>query len=663
MSAMDMLTKSMNHAPPAHLEGQREPAPAATRSGCPRWSSTRSGRKSGQRRTVILTDADPRRLPRRGHRLQGRRRPGHPDWYTNLRGQPRRRDHAWTASPRPMRARTATPEEKAEMWPTVVEGVQGLRRLPARTDRDIPVVDLRAPHSYAGSRPWRHPPAPPPSTTSEATWRSIDELCAELTEEERHRPTGCPGWTVKDNISHLIDYEAGALGRPRPDHTPPALPHVKNPLGEANEVGVDARRSRSGQQVVAELREVAAERLAQLRALTDEDFAQEDRHAGRARHPRRHADPPGHGHLVARAGHPAGSPPAGARVRFLVHEATAYFTRFLPLLVGKRAKAPDGASVVFAVGEGPPVLIAVEGGRAAVVDELAGEPTVELADAGPDAGCPRGRSHRCARRRRRPRRPGPRRGGDRRPGLPALTVAPTDVPTEVLAELRAGVPWAAGDLRGAGVGWAPAGGSARRHSPTCSTVNPEAPDGLRSRRRHRANKPICDAERFGPPDDESRPSSPAGHTVFQNRVGAPMSWAWCSLTAPTGTRSPSFSPRATGCSRRRSSRPSWTDPGPAPHGHRGSGFLRAVNVGKRTVAMARLVEVMDGLGYPRSGPTSTAATSCSTAAAEPVGAAHRCGPGGRVRLRGDHLRADRWPSCARSWPPQPSTSVTATPTS
>ena len=167
------------------------------------------------------------------------------------------------------------------MWPHGHQGVQGLRRLPAQTDRDIPVV-ICEPRTHRGITTVATPTGPASIDHPEATWRSIDELCAELTEEEWHRPTGCPGWTVKDNISHLIDYEAGALGRPRPDHTPPALPHVKNPLGEANEVGVDARRSRSGQQVVAELREVAAERLAQLRALTDEDFAQEDRHAGRA---------------------------------------------------------------------------------------------------------------------------------------------------------------------------------------------------------------------------------------------------------------------------------------------------------------------------------------------------------------------------------------------
>ena len=57
-------------------------------------------------------------------------------------------------------------------------------------------------------------------------------------------PTGCPGWTVKDHLSHLVDYEARALGRPAPEHEPGQLPHVKNEMGQANEIGVDVRRTR-----------------------------------------------------------------------------------------------------------------------------------------------------------------------------------------------------------------------------------------------------------------------------------------------------------------------------------------------------------------------------------------------------------------------------------
>src|SRR5690349_15468955 len=95
----------------------------------------------------------------------------------------------------------------------------------------------------------------------EMTWRSIEDLCSTLSEDDWLRPTGCPGWTVKDNLSHLVSYEASALGRPSPEHTPADLSHTKNALGESNEIGVDFRRSQPGATVFAEFREVTAARL------------------------------------------------------------------------------------------------------------------------------------------------------------------------------------------------------------------------------------------------------------------------------------------------------------------------------------------------------------------------------------------------------------------
>ncbi len=46
-----------------------------------------------------------------------------------------------------------------------------------------------------------------------------------------------------------------------------------------------------------------------------------------------------------------------------VEEAVAYFSRFLPYLVGNRATAPDGAKV-FRIGARPSVAVEVAGGRA-----------------------------------------------------------------------------------------------------------------------------------------------------------------------------------------------------------------------------------------------------------------------------------------------------------
>lgn len=212
----------------------------------------------------------------------------------------------------------------------------------------------------------------------ELLWRSIDELCSTLSPEDWATPTGCPGWSVQDNISHLIDYEAGALGRPRPEHRPADLSHTRNAMGESNEVGVDLRRSWPAQRMLEEFRDVTAARLAQLRGLTGDDLAREI------------ATPAGPGTVadmlslrvmdtwsheqdirraLDRPGHVDG--PAAA-------EAVAYFARFLPIVVGKRAAAPDGSSVVIEVGDLHRSAIEVTGGRARVVEQEPEAATVTL---------------------------------------------------------------------------------------------------------------------------------------------------------------------------------------------------------------------------------------------------------------------------------------------
>ena len=206
-------------------------------------------------------------------------------------------------------------------------------------------------------------------------WASIDRLCSALPAGQWDLPTGCPGWTVKDQLSHLVDYEARALGRPAPRHEPGPLPHVRNEMGRANEVGVDARRAMSGTAVLDEFRQVTAERLAQLRRMTPDDLAAQT------------VTPVGPGTVadllvmdswsheqdIRRAvgcpGHTEG--PA-------VEEAVAYFSRFLPYLAGKRVAAPDGAKVVFRIGAWPPVAVEVAGGRGRLAAGP-GDATVDLA--------------------------------------------------------------------------------------------------------------------------------------------------------------------------------------------------------------------------------------------------------------------------------------------
>jgi uncharacterized protein (TIGR03083 family) len=212
----------------------------------------------------------------------------------------------------------------------------------------------------------------------ETTWRSIDEFCSTLSEADWARPTGCPGWTVKDNVSHLIDYEARALGRPGPEHTPGDLSHTKNAIGESNEVGVDYRRKKSGAEVLDEFREVTAARLVQLQALTAGDLKREmvtpagpGTLADMLR--LRVMDTWSHEQDMRRAlGRPGNTEGAAAQ------EAVEYLANFLPLIVGKRAKAPDGATVVIEVGDVHRSAIEVVDGRATVIEREPESPTVAL---------------------------------------------------------------------------------------------------------------------------------------------------------------------------------------------------------------------------------------------------------------------------------------------
>ncbi|HET9092385.1 MAG TPA: maleylpyruvate isomerase family mycothiol-dependent enzyme [Acidimicrobiales bacterium] len=98
-------------------------------------------------------------------------------------------------------------------------------------------------------------------------WSSLGELLGELSDDEWHLPTGCPGWDVADQVAHVIAIERWSLGDPPPDHVLPSdLPHVKGDLAQAMELPVDFRRGRPPARLREELLEVTGRRLADLRA-------------------------------------------------------------------------------------------------------------------------------------------------------------------------------------------------------------------------------------------------------------------------------------------------------------------------------------------------------------------------------------------------------------
>ncbi len=63
----------------------------------------------------------------------------HPTWYLNLRDNPEV-EITMGGSRRKMTARTASAEEKAEMWPAIVAAYKGYAGYAEKTERDIPVV-------------------------------------------------------------------------------------------------------------------------------------------------------------------------------------------------------------------------------------------------------------------------------------------------------------------------------------------------------------------------------------------------------------------------------------------------------------------------------------------------------------------------------------------
>ncbi len=96
-------------------------------------------------------------------------------------------------------------------------------------------------------------------------WASVVDACQDLDEAQWALPTDCPGWSVQDQLSHLVGIEHTLLGDPAPKPVSQVPPYVKNPIGEMNEAWVEPHRELSGPEVLAEFVDVTDRRLAALR--------------------------------------------------------------------------------------------------------------------------------------------------------------------------------------------------------------------------------------------------------------------------------------------------------------------------------------------------------------------------------------------------------------
>ncbi|OBK41972.1 nitroreductase [Mycobacterium sp. 1245111.1] len=96
------------------------------------------GRKSGLPRSCFLTAPihDEHRVVLVASKGGDDR---NPDWYQNLRAHPDA-EIVIDGERHKVRARTADPTEKAELWPQIVAAYKGYAGYQRRTTRDIPVV-------------------------------------------------------------------------------------------------------------------------------------------------------------------------------------------------------------------------------------------------------------------------------------------------------------------------------------------------------------------------------------------------------------------------------------------------------------------------------------------------------------------------------------------
>ncbi|HET8987921.1 MAG TPA: maleylpyruvate isomerase family mycothiol-dependent enzyme [Humibacillus sp.] len=114
-----------------------------------------------------------------------------------------------------------------------------------------------------------HPAAPEDRTglidALDQTVQSVIDLGFGCRDDDFDRPTHCPGWSVKDQISHVVGVEKAFAGIRSDPVDVPDYPHLSHDASRDIEREVEARRGRTGREVVAELADFHPERIESLR--------------------------------------------------------------------------------------------------------------------------------------------------------------------------------------------------------------------------------------------------------------------------------------------------------------------------------------------------------------------------------------------------------------
>jgi uncharacterized protein (TIGR03083 family) len=214
----------------------------------------------------------------------------------------------------------------------------------------------------------------------EQAFSSLEEVCALLDDEQWDRPTDLPGWSVKDNLSHVAHFESTAMGMEQPPSRDiDGIAHVADDFQRLNELGVHARRVLPGAQILDEFRTASTQRLKTLTGLDEAGWAATDRSPlgelpTRSFVAIRVLDVFFHEQDIRRAvGRPGHLDGEVARFMF-----ARFATVSLPRVVAKQAAAPDGSVVVFDIAApGETIAIRSEAGKGTLVPAPA-DPTVRL---------------------------------------------------------------------------------------------------------------------------------------------------------------------------------------------------------------------------------------------------------------------------------------------
>ncbi len=95
--------------------------------------------------------------------------------------------------------------------------------------------------------------------------QAVIDLGRGCREADFEKPTDCPGWTVKDQISHVVGAELGMTDATPREVEVPDYPHLRDEAARLRERPVELRRPTPGPDVVHELENILDHRLTTLR--------------------------------------------------------------------------------------------------------------------------------------------------------------------------------------------------------------------------------------------------------------------------------------------------------------------------------------------------------------------------------------------------------------